>query len=1167
MIKVAGLSPVILVTTLIAYLAVLFWLARIADRRRYNSSSRARHPLIYALALGVYCTSWTFYGLVGTAAARGWYYLPILLGPILLFTLGYPLLQRIARICHQENLHSIADFIASRYGKRQAVAVVVTVLILFATVPYIALQLKAVSDALVVSISAQMFSSQDLTLVAALSMIAFALLFGANRLDVASYHSGIMVAIAFESLIKLIALVSIAIFALFLSQGFDLTLPNNAANKVFLNSTVTPSFWVLTLVSGASIFCLPRMFQVTFVECLSENHLRFARKSFTLYMVLIALAVFVIAWVGNQLLSGSDVSSDTYVLALPLLHNNKTLGLLAFIGGFSAATAMIIVATLTLSQMLSNDVILPLVIRAQKNRAAIPDYSRSLKLTRRSTVVAIIGLAWLYQHSLAENAALTEIGLIAFALVVQLAPAILFGIYWQRANAIGVFAGLAAGTLIWFVTLMIPLLINAGMISGDVASTGILGIEWLRPTHLFGLEFSDNYTRGVVLSLVANVVALYWVSTFDLTRLPDHIQAIAFINRERTKQDSSVQGLRINRMDLASLLQQFLGKTATDRLLENAEGDSHAEGVHASNELLKNAEQALSGIIGVASTRAMLVSLSSGESLGVADVVNIFEETTRTLQFNQDMLFASFESISSAISVVNADLKMVAWNKRYEQMFNYPKGMLRVGRHVADLVRFNAERGMLGAGSVEQHVQTRLDHLLAGKPYRVVRNHNEGVIEIKGRPLPNGGYVTTYDDITEFIDAQNELEKANLNLEQRVHERTEQIENINRSLREEIRKREETEQELIRAKSLAESANANKTQFLASASHDILQPLNAANLYASALLERPNIAMDLSENLQHLHNAIGSAEFIISNLLEISRLDTGALKPQVRCFALDEVLEPLTNEFRVQTRDNVEFIWHPTRLWTESDPKFLRRILQNFVANAVKYTEQGKILLGCRRREDCVEIGVYDTGPGISEAHQQRIFDDFYRIRTEVEGAGLGLGIAQRFSQLLNHKLHVKSYAGHGSVFSVIVPLREPLGDEPPKTVDKPHTSGLEDLHVFYVDDDENNIHALKTLMQNWGCKLSSASSVARARASSAQQGVTPDALLLDYQLDENTNGIDLALELREAWGSLPVCVVSAAPDDTLSAALAEHHFDFLRKPIKPSKLRALMERYSGRHR
>lgn len=1148
------MSPVILVITLIAYLALLFWIARIGDRRRFNTSGWARHPLVYTLALGVYCTSWTFYGLVGTAAEKGWYYLPILLGPVLLFTLGYPLLQRIASVSRQENIHSIADFITSRYGKRQSVAAIVTLIMLATTVPYIALQLKAVTDTLLYSVDNVAFAGQDMTMLVSAAMILFTLVFGANRLDVASYHSGIMVAIAFESLVKLIALVTIAVFALSLSKGFDPGQLSNSANAVFQQTTITPSFWVLTLVSAATIFCLPRMFQITFVECLSEDHLKFARRGFSLYLIAIACAVFVISWVGNQVLAGTDVASDTYVLALPLGTGNKLLGLLAFIGGFSAATAMIIVASLTLSQMLSNDVILPLLIRKQKTRSVIPDYSRALILTRRLTVIAVIFMAWLYQHSLAENVALTAIGLIAFALAVQLAPAIIFGLYWHKGNAMGVFAGLASGTLIWFITLMVPLLSNAGFISQDVLSHGIFGIELLRPEQLMGLTFSDSYTRGVVLSLTANVLAFFLVSSLDRTHLSDRIQAVTFVDKERARQHSDVHDLQIKKGDLIVMLTQFLGESATRRLLEN---EQRPELIQASPKMLDYAEKALAGVVGVASARAMLTSLSGGEGLGVEDVVNIFEETTRTLQFNQDMLFASFESISSAISVVDADLKIVAWNKRYEQMFNYPEGMLCVGRPAAELVRYNAERGMLGAGEVEKQVQTRLGHLTASKPYRVVRNHNQGVIEIKGRPLPTGGYVTTYDDISEFINAQNELE-------QRVSERTKEIENINQSLREEVKKHSETEVKLMKAKSAAESSNASKTQFLAIASHDILQPLNAANLYASALLEKPNIDTELTESLHHLHNAIGSAEQIISNLLEISRLDTGSLTPKNKPFALSDILEPLANEFRVQTNGNVGFHWQHTSLWTDSDANYLRRILQNFLSNAVKYTSKGKILLGCRRRGKQIEICIYDCGPGISEAHQERIFDDFYRVKSNVEGAGLGLGIALRFAHLLGHEIRVQSFDGQGSLFSLLVPMSEKGTSQASDTAITDILSGLKNLNIFYVDDEENNIHALRTLMDNWHCTFASATS-SDSSIDYAKNNTAPDVILMDYQLGPETNGIKLGDVLRDIWGDIPVCIVSAAPDEDLPMRVTGHGFDFLRKPIKPGKLRALLERYLQR--
>ncbi len=1151
------MSPIVLIATIVAYLSLLFWLARWGDRGRFKQSHWSRHPLVYALALGVYCTTWTFYGLVGTAATRGWNYLPILLGPFLIFTLGFPLLQRIATVCKQESIHSIADFIASRYGKRQSIAIVVTVLMLLATVPYIALQLKAVTDTLLISMDSIRFASQDLTLFIALSMIAFTLLFGANRLDVATYHSGIMVAIAFESLIKLLALGGVAIFALTRSQGFDLGEPVNQANQVFLRSTASLSFWVQTLISAAAIFCLPRMFQVTFVENLGDRHLKYGRAGFSVYLVLVTSAVFLIAWVGNQVLASSQTSADIYVLALPLDSDNSLLALLAFLGGFSAATAMIIVASLTLSQMLTNDVILPILIRTRSARAPVPDYSRVLLHLRRLTVAAIIALAWLYQRRLADNVVLTDIGLNAFALVVQLAPAIILGLYWHRCNAIGVLWGLGCGATIWFFTLMVPMMVEGGILSANIMQEGLLGLAFLKPHALFGLTFSEPYTQGVLLSVGINLLVVYLFSTFDKTSLADRIQAVAFVTRAR--QRSGMHGAQITRADLTVLLTQFLGQSATDRLLAHHRS---ADADLASPELLDFAEQALSGVVGVASARAMLVSLTDGKGLAVEDVVNIFEATTKSLQFSQEMLFASFESISSAISVVNAELKMVAWNRRYEQMFNYPEGMLRVGRPVADLVRFNAERGLLGAGSVEQHVQTRLSHLIAGQPYRVVRTHSEGVIEIKGRPLPRGGYVTTYDDISEFIFTQNALEQANENLERRVRQRTEEVEEINRSLREEIDKRVKIEEALIQAKAVAESANADKTHFLAIASHDILQPLNAANLYASALLERTDLDSDLRQSLQHLHGAIGSAELIISNLLEIARLDKGALKPQVRKFPLSELLEPLANEFRVQADPAVAFEFHPTRLWAESDPKYLRRILQNFLSNAVRYTRHGKVLLGCRRRGEFVEIAVYDTGPGFTEAHRQRIFEDFYRINAMVEGAGLGLGIAQRFSRLLNHVLKVTSEEGRGSVFSVLLPLRSEALQEAPLHPVNVLSSGLEDLQVFYVDDDANNTNALGELVRNWGCSFISVCDPAAA-AAYVKSNAPPDIILMDYQLGHRETGIELAESLRKTWRAVPVCIVSGATHENLAKTAAKHGFDFLRKPIKPNKLRALLERYA----
>ncbi|MFL0810342.1 MAG: PAS-domain containing protein [Agarilytica sp.] len=1144
------MSITIIISVLVFYLASLFWVASYADKHQFVEDSWTKSPWIYALALGVYCTSWTFYGLVGTAASKGWGFLPILLGPFLLFVFGQGLLSRISTLCKQENVRSIADFFAARYGKRRGIATCVTLIVLVSTIPYIALQIKAVSDSFLLVSSEGAYSQEQLGLFTAAAMIVFALVFGVKRLDTSGYHAGLMSAVAFESAVKLLALFCLAIFASLLittatSEEVEI------AYAPFQASIFDFRFVIETLVSAAAILCLPRMFHVTFVENLSGEHLRKARFIFPLYLAVIALCVYIAALAGNAVLSGGDTSGDAYVIFLPLSQGHEALSLLILIGGFSAATAMIIVASVTLSHMLSNDVILPVLIQRNTRKSISPDYSRSLILARRLTVILVIGMAYVYQRLLAGNAALTDIGLIAFALVVQLAPPLLFGLYSLRGNAIATYAGLASGCSIWLLMLMLPLLSRAGVISDAVLVEGLFGISWLRPEYFLNFTFSDAFTRGVVLSLSGNILVYWLVAQWVKPNLSDRIQARAFLNLSRAE-PSTHHHQEYKLDDVSTLLTQFLGESVTEKLIANHRtGGEDNEAVNP--ELLSAAEHGLSGIVGVASARAMLATLKTGDHLGVEDVVNIFEETTRALRFNQDMIVASFESISSAISVANEELKLVSWNRRYEEMFDYPEGMLRVGAPIDELVRFNAERGMLGSGAVDDHVQKRLNHLKSGKGYRVVRNHGDCVIEIKGSPLPNGGYVTTYDDISEFISAQDQLEKTNEYLERRVKERT---------------------LELEAAQKEAENVNRSKSRFLALASHDILQPLNAANLYVNILLENARKTGDKNyETVEYLHQAIESSESIISTLLEISKLDTGALSTEICDTDLHHILSSLVHEFDVQLEKDIELRFVDTKLMVRSDPRYLRRILQNFLSNAVKYTQRGKILVGCKRRGRQVEIGVIDTGPGIHPEEQQRIFEDFYRSTSQqtVKGLGLGLAVATRFSNLLGHDIRSSSRLGCGSSFSVLVPLAVSRSPDLPSSIgiENFSSSVLAGARIFYLDDDGQNIHAMETLLRGWECLPTTADTVKEAVfLARSEIENTPDLLLMDWQLDQGQDGISAAKQLHDIWGvNVPTCIVSASQEPDLSKLVASHGFEFLRKPIKPGKLRAILEQMLTRSR
>jgi Na+/proline symporter/signal transduction histidine kinase/CheY-like chemotaxis protein len=1189
-------SPTIVLIAVFIYISLLFGLARFGDKQYFVERSWVRHPIVYALALGVYCTSWTFYGLVGTASVKGWNFFPILLGPILLFTLGYPLLERIYTVCRQEHIHSVADFLASRYGKRQGVAATISLVVLIATIPYIALQLKAVSDTLLLTIGEDFLASQDLTLMIGLSMIAFTLLFGAKRLDVSGYHSGLMSAIAFESLIKIVVLLTVAIFSLFWFSDTSLGQISPTVGSamggiysVFYQPISWLRFLVETLLSVCAIFCLPRMFHVTFVECLSTQHLKYSRWIFVGYLLVISFCIVIIAAVGNEFFMDDSFSGDAYVIALPLSQQVSWLAVFAFLGGFSAATAMIIVATMTLSHMLSNDVILPLLLRHQKQKKTHHDFSRSLIFFRRLTVVLVVLGAYIYQSVLAENVALTSIGLIAFALVVQLAPGILFGLYWRKGNASGLYAGLIVGLSLWFYTLMVPLLTHAGVISNYLVIEGLLGLDWLRPEHLFNLHFSDSFTRGVLISLGANILFYYWYSMRSMETLVDKIQSAAFTNLEKGAYDQ-YDSIKLD--DLQVLLNEFLGGTVTHTIMVSYHPK---DGKTAKHQLIEKSQQALAGIVGVASAQSMIETLYSGKKMAVEEVVNLFGETTKALRFNQEVLSASFENISAGISVIDSDLRLIAWNHRYEKMFNYPEGMLYIGFHVADIMRFNGERGLLGDGDITALIHKRLSYMSEGKAYRVVRFHQDDVvIEIKGQPLPNGGYVTTYDDITEFIRVQKNLENANMNLENRVAERTQMIEEVNKNLLKEIHQRNDIEQKLREAKKIADEANASKTKFLALASHDIMQPLNAASLYASALLDdsvnpRSGVQQDASI-VKQLKSAIQNTESIIATLLEVSKLDSGVIQPKLTAFELDAMLSNIIDECRVQQPEGLSIRYCKTSAVVYSDKHYLQRIVQNFVSNAIKYTGKGTVLIGCRRVKDeagkpSIEICVIDNGIGISENEKLSIFNDFYRVPSNsydrknqqvVPGAGLGLSVVARFSELLGHRVRCRSELGKGSCFSVTVPLFFGVMPNRGLNLQSAQQNSLHGLCVAYVDDEPHNLSATSVLLERWHCQMIALNTIDAAHEYAAQAAsdpmYVPDVLLMDYQLGQSDiTGLDLAQELVDMWSevvtgyTVPVCLISAATDIGLPEKAAAAGFQFLRKPVKPGRLRALLSQLKER--
>ena len=1125
------------------YLAGLFWIAKWGDRNTPLARKITSNAYVYSLALAIYCTAWTFLGAVGQSTREYWMYLPILLGPMLVYLFGYRFITKLVQVSKKQRINTVADFIASRYGKRQAVALLVTFIALLATIPYIALQLKAIGSAF--AMMSQQDDQQLIVVIATVFIAIFAIYFGTKQTDVTEYRRGLMLAISFESIIKLFALILIAYIGYSAWRGLS--------TEVFLNEYRTSealaifssySFWAQTLIAGAAVICLPRQFHVAIIDNLNIEHIKTARWVFPLYLVLTALVIPVIAMSGKVLFADQDIASDNYVLQLAIYSDLLIVKIIVFVGALSAATAMIIVATLTLSTMLANDVVLPKLLDNPNQAGHKEDYGRTIRLVRRLIIALVLLLSYVYQQQLTGSRSLSSIGLIAFSLVIQLLPAIVGGLYWKRGHAHGVYAGLLMGLVSWALWLIIPL-VNEDM---SIYSQ------------------SEILSQGALVSLFANSIAYIVFSKIAPARLIDKIQAEAFVRPTKLSQDNTKRvSVNVHSSDLVTLLSTFMGPSRCNQLIsefEQLHDISLPKDQVPDENFISFCERALGGVIGSSSAQALINSVLEGKKLDFTEVINFFDDTTQAMQFNMTALLTSLESMDQGISVINKHLNLVAWNKKYVELFNYPDDYLIVGTPVEKLMRFNAKRGELGMGDIEDMIQRRLEHLKKATPHRFTRQRSDGhVVEMIGNPLPGGGFVTSFNDITNHVEIQKALEESNIDLEYRMKKRTEEVHSINADLRLEIERRNDAEKELIRARRAAEEANASKTRFLALASHDIIQPLNAAKLYLSALQEAK--LSDAAQGiLNKLNDSVTSSERLISTLLDISRLDQGELAPNNESFELSSLIQSLVSDMKMAA--NTKGLNLSSRLrpvWVKGDRTFTYRIVQNLLTNAIKYTDTGKILITLRQRNNQVEVRVLDTGIGIDADKQQAIFSDFYRIQDSKEtGVGLGLGVVRRLTEQMNATIDVISIKAKGSCFKLTMPEGSPIKVSN-VTFNKVKQT-LSGLHVLCVDDKNENLDALETLLSRWEVNVVMANTYESALTLlSSNEHPIPDVLLIDYQLDKDQDGLSLIKDIEAQVGKhIPSAIVTALQDPALKETCLSQGIQFLNKPLKPAKLRALLQ-------
>ncbi|GLR75624.1 PAS domain-containing hybrid sensor histidine kinase/response regulator [Aliivibrio sifiae] len=1139
----------IVVPVSLAYLGLLFLIAWYGDRQkgwlaRYRS-------WIYSLSIAVYCTSWTFYGTVGQATNNPWAFLPIYLAPIFVFVFAWRFLARIILIAKREHITSIADFIAARYGKSQGLAGVITIIAVIGILPYIALQLRGITMGLdlVAPNLAQDLGYQDghISWFVGGALAIFTILFGTRHIDTTEHHRGLMMAVAFESIVKLIAFLSVGGFIVYLAYSE----PSIDLISVAKETYQSPNLITLlfhTLLTMAAIICLPRQFHTIVVENERAQDLRTARWVFPLYLLLMGLFVLPISWAGQALLSG-DIASDGFIISVPLSIGADHMALLAFVGGTSAASGMVIVSTIALAIMVSNDLVLPLLLRRVKTTArTFGHFSNLLVTIRRLLIVLLLVGAWGFYQALDSIESLSVIGLLAFAAIAQFAPALIGGLYWRQGNKKGVYAGLAIGFMVWLITLMSQTQMLAGSAENNVLLWIITPPEWLQQLEVKASDW------GMMMSLGLNAVLFIVVSFVTRASLSERLQAAAFVGAPLPEsEDVSVYQTRVTVGELEMLASRFVGrKRARKAFRQFAEQQSEEllPQQQASSQLIRHTERVLAGVFGASSSRLVLTSALQGRNMQLEEVATIVDEASELYDFSRGLLQGAIEHISQGIAVVDKQMKLVAWNQRYLELFTFPSGLIQVGRPIADVIRHNAEQGLCGPGDPEIHVQRRVEHLERGTRHVSSRIRADGqVIEVQGNPMPNGGFVMSFSDITVFRQAEKALKETNETLESRVHERTRELEKLN--------------QRLVGATQSAEKASHSKTRLLAAVSHDLMQPLNAARLFASSLSE---VAKDgeTKKISGHIESALGAAEELIGDLLDISRLEAGKLETNVYGFSLNSMLSNLEAEFgALAKQQGIDFNVIHSNLVVESDPKLLRRVLQNFLTNAFRYNPQGKVVLGARRVEGKIRLDVWDSGIGIPEEKQQAIFDEFTRVdqsRAD-QGLGLGLAIARGISHVLGHTISLRSWVNKGSVFSVTLDHGVELKREMPTVAQKPELP-LSSLRVLCVDNEPDILIGMESLLQRWGCEVKTATDLFSS-LHCLENDWSPDVIFSDYRLDNDRTGLEVLQQCRLRLGNrFEGVMISADKTDDLLESIKSNGFGFIAKPVKPLKLRAVLNRH-----
>ncbi|CAG0991972.1 partial Alkaline phosphatase synthesis sensor protein PhoR, partial [Geobacteraceae bacterium] len=1027
------------------YLLGLFAIAYATDKARERGRSLVDNPWVYSFSLAVYCTSWTYYGSVGQAASTGLGFLPIYLGPTLIFLLGPSLLKRLVSFCRAEGVTSLPDLLEILYGKGWTLGALATIMMVIGITPYIGLQLKAVGYTfdLLTGRTGSAGVFDDASFWAALGLSIFAGLFGARSLVATERHEGMVAAIAFESAVKLGAFLVIGLYITFgigggLTQVFEKALADRELSRLFLlgeGSGTSLSAWVaLSVLSASAVILLPRQFHMLAVENVRERHLRKASWAFPAYLLFINLLVLPVALVGR--LYGGDLSPDFFMISLPLSRGHTELAFLAYLGGFSAATSMVIVEAVALATMIlhhSGVAVLGSVFPAFRGEGV--DLSRPLLYTKRAVILGVVLLGYAFKRWIGESHTLVATGLLSFSAVLQFAPAVLFGLYWKGGTRTGALAGLAAGFGIWIYTLLLPSFVDSGWVSASILTQGPWGIELLRPRALFGLQGFDTWTHALIWSLVFNMGA-YFIFSFLTPRAAEKGQR------------SGLPSAWATRADLEGLLARFVGaRTAQDVLGALPERSSP-------QLLLEATERCLASALGTQSARIIINSTLAWPRERAVEILDVFGGVSKTLAESRDalerrlrelmVLHEASRALSRSLDIDTLLQEVLLLIKR-EFGFEHlsvrllsEDGILRIRSHVGLSEAYVAASAMaptretyFGTAFLDARPVVVEDTREIDKPLLISKLAKElPVSALIHAPMTYEGRVTgvltayatrgpmhfTDEFVELFAALANQLAMAAVNAQLYA-----EVQAYSHAMEEKVARRTA---ELEKANARLLELDRLKSDFLSTVSHELRTPLTSIRSFSEILLRYDvDDAEKRKKFVGIIHNEAERLTRMINDLLDLTKIEAGRLELYPEPLELEPIFskalvttQPLFAEKGINVASEIEAGLSPVY----ADADRLHQVLTNLLSNAVKFSPAGgTIRLSGRKQDGFALISVADEGPGIPPDRLEQVFERFHQLQDPQKsnplGTGLGLTISREIVERMSGKIWVESELGAGA--------------------------------------------------------------------------------------------------------------------------------------------------------